>query len=94
MRGDPVPEPRLWHRGWGRLEAAYGVPAFGERFTSSTHIRLGLALGTRDYSVGWRLRPEEASTLDLSFGLKASRRESDGSAPEHTVELEAVTIRW
>ena len=53
------------------MEAAYGFPAFGGRFTGSPHVGLGLATGARDYSVGWRLAPETATTQDLSFGLRA-----------------------
>ena len=70
------------------LEAAYGVPAFGGRFTGSPHVGLGLSTAARDYSLGWRLSPEAASAPDLSFGLKATRRESGTQAPEHTVGVE------
>ena len=75
------------------MEAAYGFPAFGGRFTGSPHVGLGLATGSRDYSVGWRLAPEAATAPDLSFGLKATRRESDTQAAEHTVGFE-VRARW
>ena len=75
------------------MEAAYGFPAFGGRFTGSPHVGLGLATGSRDYSVGWRLAPEAATAPDLSFGLKATRRESDTQAAEHTVGFE-ITARW
>ena len=75
------------------MEAAYGFPAFGGRFTGSPHVGLGLSTGARDYSVGWRLAPEAATATDLSFGVKASRRESDTAEPEHTVGFEA-TVRW
>ena len=75
------------------MEAAYGVPAFGGRFTGSPHVGLGLATGTRDYSLGWRLTPEGRGAPDLSLGVKATRRESDTQAPEHTVGVEA-TMRW
>ena len=75
------------------MEAAYGVPAFGGRFTGSPHVGLGLATGTRDYSLGWRLTPEGRAAPDLSLGVKATRRESDTVAPEHTVGVEA-TMRW
>ena len=75
------------------IEAAWGFPAFGGRFTGSPHVGLGLATGTRDYSLGWRLSPEAASAPDLSFGLKATLRESDAAAPEHTVGFE-VRARW
>ena len=75
------------------MEAAYGVPAFGGRFTGSPHVGLGLSTGTRDYSLGWRLTPEGRAAPDLSLGVKATRRESDTAAPEHTVGVEA-TMRW
>ncbi len=74
------------------MEAAYGFPAFGGRWTGSPHVGLGLATGARDYSLGWRLTPE-ADAPDFSFGLRATRRESDMDAPEHTVGFE-VRARW
>ena len=75
------------------MEAAYGFPAFGGRFTGSPHVGLGLSTGSRDYSVGWRLAPEAATAPDISFGLRATRRESDTQAAEHTVGFE-VRARW
>ena len=75
------------------MEAAYGFPAFGGRWTGSPHIGLGLATGARDYSLGWRLTPEAASAPDLWFGLKATRRESDTAPAEDTVGFE-ITARW
>ena len=75
------------------VEAAYGLPAFGGRWTGSPHMGLGLATGARDYSVGWRLAPEAANAPDLSFGVRATRRESDTQAAEHTVGFE-VNARW
>ena len=75
------------------MEAAWGLPAFGGRWTGSPHMGLGLSTGARDYSVGWRLTPEAASAPDLSFGLRATRRESDSAAPEHTVGVE-ISARW
>ena len=76
------------------MEAAYGFPAFGGRWTGSPHVGLGLATAARDYSVGWRLTPEaNANAPDLSFGLRATRRESDTAQAEHTVGFE-ITARW
>ena len=75
------------------MEAAYGFSAFGGRWTGSPHAGLGLSTGARDYSVGWRLTPEAASAPDFSFGLKATRMESDTAAPEHTVGFEA-SLHW
>ena len=77
-----------------QAEAAYGFPAFSGRFTGSPHVGLGLATGARDYTLGWRLSPAaNANAPDVSFGMKATRRESDTAAPEHTVGFEAIA-RW
>ena len=73
-------------------EAAWGLPAFGGRWTASPHAGLGLAPGARDLTLGWRWTPAE-NAHPLSFGLKATRRESDGAAPEHAVGFEA-SARW
>ena len=75
------------------MEAAYGLPVFGGRWTGSPHMGLGLATGARDYSLGWRLAPEAANAPDLSFGLKAARRESDAAETEHVVGIELIS-RW
>ena len=75
------------------MEAAYGFPTFGGRFTGSPHAGLGLSTGARDYSVGWCLTPEAAGAPDFSFGQRATRWESDSAAPEHTVVFEA-SLRW
>ena len=73
-------------------EGAYGFPAFSGRFISSPHMGLGLATGARDSSLGWRLTPAR-NEPDFSFGLKATRRESDGAGPEHTLGFE-ISARW
>jgi len=75
------------------LEAAYGFPIFGGRWTGSPLVGLGLAPGARDYSLGWRLVPEAATAPDLSFGVQATRRESGTAEAEHTVGFE-VNVRW
>ncbi len=73
-------------------EATWGFPALGRRFTGSPHVGLGLATGARDYTLGWRLTPE-AGALDLGFGVTATRRESDGAAPQHGIGVQLNT-RW
>ncbi len=75
------------------MEAAYGLPVLGGRFTGSPHVGFGLATAARDYTIGWRLTPEAASAPDVSFGLKATRRESEAARAEHTAGFEA-TLRW
>ena len=75
-------------------EGAYGFPAFSGRATGSPHVGLGLATAARDYSIGWRLTPAaNANVPDISFGLKATRRENDWTKPEHTLGFEAIA-RW
>ena len=75
------------------MEAAYGVPTLGGRFTASPHAGLGLAPDARSYTLGWRFTPQAATAPGLSFGVSATRRESDTETPEHTVAVEA-TLRW
>ena len=70
------------------LEAAYGLPALGGRFTASPHAGLGLSADTRDYTLGWRLTPEAANAPALSLDLKATRTERDAAPPEHAVGIE------
>ena len=75
-----------------RLEAAYGVPVLGGRFIGSPHMGLGLATGSREYSLGWKVTPERHAP-DLSFGVRATRTESDALVPAHTIRFETV-FRW
>ena len=78
-----------------QAEAAYGLPAFGGAFTASPHLGLSLGAGTRDYTLGWRLTPggTGAGASELSLGVKATRRQSEGAAPEHAVGVE-LGARW
>ena len=77
-----------------RAEAAYGFRAFSGRFTGSPHVGLGLATAACDYSVGWRLTPAaNANVPDISLRVQATRSESDGTEPEHSVGFEAIA-RW
>ena len=79
--------------GW-TAEAAWGFPAFSGRFTGSPHAGVGLSTGTRDYTLGWRLTPAaNTNAPDISFGARATRRESDTASPEHIIGLEAAA-RW
>ena len=74
-------------------QAAWGFPAFGGRYTGSPHAGFGLSDTARDYTLGWRLAPQGRTALDLSFGVKATRRESADASPEHGVGVEAG-VRW
>ena len=72
------------------LQLSYGFPAFGDRFTLTPELGLGLYDSGRDYRIGWRLtRLAETGAFDLSFDV--TRRESvnnDSTAPDHGVQLE------
>lgn len=75
------------------LEGAWGVPALDGRFTASTHAELGLGADSRDYTLGWRLTPEATTAPNLTFGLKATRREGTTQSPEHTIGVEVI-LHW
>ncbi len=75
------------------VEAAYGFPALGGRFTGSPHAGFGFMGDGRDVTVGWRLSRVSSGVPDLSFGVRATRRESMGTAPVHGVGFE-MTVRW
>ncbi len=73
-------------------EGAWGFPVFGGRFTGSPHVGLGLAPGTRDYRLGWRLVPATPRSA-LALDLQATRQELNATRPAHTVGLELST-QW
>jgi len=75
------------------LEGAYGLPAFGGRFTAAPHAALGLGAREREYSLGWRLAPDDSDAPDVSLGVKAARREDESARPEHSVGVE-FNARW
>ena len=77
------------------LEAAWGLPAFGGRFTGSPHAGLSTTGDARDWTLGWRLAPEgeRPGTPDLTFGTRAVRREGGDGQATHSVGVEAG-IRW
>ncbi len=78
--------------GW-RAEAAWGLPAFGGRFTGSPFLAWGFSAGARDYDVGWRLEPEATGAPDLSLALKATRREGADETTDHGVRID-LAARW
>ena len=75
-----------------RAEAAYGFAVPDTRFIAQPHAGLGVSAGEREYTLGWRVTPAKGAP-DVSFGVTATRTESDTFAPEHTVGFE-VTVRW
>ena len=83
-----------------RLEArfGYGFPAFGDRFTATPEIALGLSDAGRNYSLGWRLvrggRAPGVSALELAAQARRRESTSDRNAPpEHAIAFR-VTSRF
>ena len=81
-----------------RLEVklGYGFPAFGDRFTSTPELGLGLSNDAREYSLGWKLGLVRGGAASFDLGIEATRREpandsGSGAEPEHGIgfKLEA-----
>ena len=73
-------------------EAAYGLPLFGAAGVGTPYLGLGLADGSRDYRLGYRLTVTTGPVLTLS--IEGTRHESThGAAPRHTISLQA-TRSW
>ena len=75
------------------FEAAYGLPAFGGRFTGTPHAGCGVSGDARDCTVGWRLSPEARGAPDLSFGARATGREDGTGSAEGEFGID-LTVRW
>ncbi|MCY4342522.1 MAG: hypothetical protein OXE83_02990, partial [Gammaproteobacteria bacterium] len=73
-------------------EAGYGLFAFSKRFTAIPKLSYALSARDREYGFGWQLAPTEHGP-DLTLGLKATRRESEGSSPDHGIAIE-VGAKW
>ena len=68
----------------------YGFPAFGDRFTLTPELGLGLHDSGRDYRIGWQLtRPDDGASFAFSFDV--TRQEVTNTAPDHGVQLELST---
>ena len=77
------------------LRLGYGFPAFGDRFTSTPELGLGLSDGHREYSLGWRLNRVRNGPAALQLRLKATRFEHGGDNRDagHVIGFRLST-RW
>ena len=77
------------------LKLGYGLPALGERFTSTPGLGFGLSPESRDYRLGWRLGRVPGGPSSFELGIEATRNEpaNDDAAPEHGVRLE-IGVRF
>ena len=72
------------------FQFSYGLPAFGDRFTLTPELGLGLHDSGRDYRIGWRLtRPDDGASFAFSFDV--TRQKGTNTAPDHGVQLEVST---
>ena len=84
--GDELERRRL------EMKLGYGFSAFGDRFTATPEVGVGLSDTGRDYSLGWRLGLAQRGPTSLEFGIEATRRESDDE-PEHGIGFR-FNARW
>ena len=76
------------------MEAGYGLPAFGGRFTGTPHVGYGASAFGREVSVGWRLAPElMPGAPELSLGVLATRSEREQALADHGIGIE-FRARW
>ena len=79
------------------LRMGYGFSAFGDRFTSTPELGLGLSNGRREYTLGWRLGLVGGGTNALELRIEGTRSEAaganDNAPPEHGAGFR-VTARW
>ena len=72
------------------LKFGYGLPAFGDRFTSTPELGFALSDAAREYRLGWRLGLVPGGPSSFEFGIEATRNEpanDAGTAPEHAIRL-------
>ena len=76
-------------------EMGYGLPLFGDRFTGTPNVGLGLSDTARELRMGWRLTPAGVAASRFEVNLDAVRREAaNANEPvEHGVMLRSQ-FRW
>ena len=91
---DLYPSEQAAYTGWLRL--GYGFAAFGDHFTATPEIAVGLSDAGRDYSLGWRLAGDDGTPDGnaLELAVEVRRREStahDKAPPEHAAAIRATS---
>ena len=80
-----------------RLEVGlgYGFGVFGDRFTATPEVELGLSNGQREYRLGWRLGLERGGPVSMELGLDATRHEAANDEGEAVNALMLRgSVRW
>ena len=69
--------------------------AFGDRFTMTPELGLGLSPESRDWRVGWRLGLARSGAGSFDLGVEATRNEPAGGAAGLTHGIQTrLTVRW
>ena len=87
--GDAVPSSRF------DAEVGYGMALFGDRFTGTPNVGLGMSETAREYRMGWRLTSAVRGDPGFEVSLDATRREAanDNGEADHGVMLRSL-IKW
>lgn len=76
---------RLSQRFEARL--GYGFALFGDRWTGTPELGLGLSDAHREAVLGWRLAETRRAGLAFGLDMEAARREKRDAEPVHRVAL-------
>ncbi|MCY3822199.1 MAG: autotransporter outer membrane beta-barrel domain-containing protein, partial [Gammaproteobacteria bacterium] len=87
---DPLVPMGQGGAGQWTAEAAWGLPAFNDRFTGKPTLGYGVLGSGREVSLGWFLEPAAENAPDLRLGLKLTRRESATEPPQHGIAVETA----
>ena len=76
-----------------KIDAAWGLPAFGGRFTGIPNAGFNFFEDGRDFYLGWRLSPAGQNPYNFSFGVQAKTRDTERRGTENLINLD-MRMRW
>ena len=85
LGGDDASGDRLSQRFEAKL--GYGFALFGDRWTGTPELGLGLSDAHREAVLGWRLAETRRAGLAFGLDMEAARREKRDAEPAHRVAL-------
>ena len=77
------------------LTLGYGLGVFGDRFTATPELGVGVSDTHRELRLGWRLGDAGGGPVSMELGMEGTRRESanDAGEAEHALMLRG-SMRW
>ena len=77
------------------LTLGYGLGVFGDRFTATPELGVGVSDTHRELRLGWRLGDAGGGPVSMELGMEGTRRESanDEGEAEHALMLRG-SMRW